>query len=58
VGYRPSRVRRRMPRCFWTALSSSPSLFAAQTNAQATTASVNTLTAAITIPRKMLTTAA
>jgi hypothetical protein len=58
VGYRPSRVRRRMPRRFWTARSSSPSFFAAQMNAQTTTATVNTLTAAITIPRKVLTTAA
>jgi hypothetical protein len=58
VGYRPSRVRLGMPRRFWTARSSSPSFFAAQMNAQATTASVTTLTAAITIPRKVLTAAA
>lgn len=58
VGYRPSRVRRWMPRRFWTARSSAPSFFAAQMNAHATTASVNALTAAITIPRKVLTTAA
>ena len=55
VGYRPSRVRRRMPRRFWSARSSSPSFFAAQMNAQATTASVSMLTAAITIPRNVLT---
>ena len=57
-GYGPSRVRRRMPRRFWTARSSSPSFFAAQTNAHKTTTSVTTLTAVITIPRKVLTTAA
>jgi len=53
-GYRPSRVRRRMPRRFWMARSSSPSFLAAQTNAQKTTASVNTLTAPRTIPRNVL----
>ena len=57
LGYGPSRVRRRMPRRFWTARSSSPSFFAAQMNAQTTTASVNTLTAVIAIPRKVLTVA-
>ena len=58
VGYRPSRVRRRMPRRFWTARSSSPSFLAAQTKAQTTTASVSTLAAVITIPRKVFTVAA
>jgi hypothetical protein len=58
TGYGPSRVRRRMPRRFWTALSSSPSFFAAQMNAQMTSASVTTLTAATTIPRNVLTPAA
>jgi len=57
-GYRPSRVRRRMPRRFWMARSSSPSFLAAQTNAQKTTASVNTLTAPRTIPRNVLIAAA
>ncbi len=52
--YRPSRVRRRMPRRFCTARSFSPSFFAAQMKAQATTTTVNTLAAAITIPRKVL----
>jgi hypothetical protein len=47
-----------MPSRFWTARSSSPSFLAAQMKAQTTTASVNTLTAAIRIPRKVLTAAA
>ena len=55
-GYLPRRVRRRMPRRSWTARVSSASFFAAQMNPQqATTASVNTLTAAITVPRTVLT---
>lgn len=47
-----------MPRRFWKARSSSPSLFAAQMNAQATTAKVTTVTAVITISRKVLKAAA
>jgi hypothetical protein len=39
------------------AWSSSPSFFAAQTNNQATIATVKTLTAAIAIPRNALTAA-
>jgi hypothetical protein len=55
MGYRPSRVRRRMPRRFWMARSSSPSFLAAQMNTQTTAAKVKMLTAAITIPRRVLT---
>ena len=51
---RPSRVRRRMPSRRWTARSSSPSFLAAQMNSHMTAAKVQTLTAAITIPRNVL----
>jgi hypothetical protein len=47
-----------MPKRFSNARSSSPSFLAAQMNAQATTANVKTLTAAISIPRNVLTRAA
>src|ERR1700741_3372873 len=47
-----------MPRRFWKARSSSPSLFAAQMKAQATTAKVTRVTAVITISRKVLKAAA
>ena len=54
VGYRPSRVRRRMPRRFWMARSSSPSFLPAQMNTQTAAATVRMLTAVITIPRNVL----
>src|SRR5438046_2901783 len=41
IDYRPSRVRRRIPRRAWTALSSSPSFLAAHTNALMTAPAVS-----------------
>jgi hypothetical protein len=54
-GQRPSRVRRRMASRLWTARSSSPSFLAAQMNSQMTATRVRMLTAAIRIPRNVLT---